>query len=76
MVMHFQHVRETALRHKPQPHICHGQACRRQPHGPVRAVAQVMMRLKSVRHLDNRQAALVEGAFYAATAPKGAGGMG
>eukprot|EP00983_Pelagomonas_calceolata_P108861 1159500-Pelagomonas_calceolata.AAC.23 len=33
--------------------------------------AVVMMRLKGVRHLDNRQAALVEGAFYAATAPKG-----
>ncbi|GFH07185.1 uncharacterized protein HaLaN_01949, partial [Haematococcus lacustris] len=32
---------------------------------------QVMMRLKGVRHLDPRQAALVEAAYYAATAPKG-----
>lgn len=32
---------------------------------------QVMMRLKNVRHLDPRQAGVVEGAYYAAKAPKG-----
>ena len=30
------------------------------------------MRLKNVRNIDHRQAAAVEGAFFAATAPKGA----
>ncbi|KAF5832053.1 armadillo-type protein [Dunaliella salina] len=52
---------------------CAGRFLRRSPESRVRAenLMEVMMRLKGVRHLDNRQAALVEGAFYAATAPKG-----